>query len=192
MKYGAAEVDKHDLSSLKCIITGGEPATPDAWNWTFEVVGKKRIPILNMSGGTEIGCSILTGSMIHPLKSCAFNGPALGSGAAVLDEAGNPVKPGDGMAAHRAIGALFRGNPAQECDYWQYVEGSAQYSDGAAATEALASSRNVPIHTCASSGVFCFSQSTVAFPSLSASAFFSASVRRKLSPSDYGFGCSWA
>lgn len=95
MKYGKEPVEKHDLSSLKCLITGGEPATPDAWNWTFEVVGKKKIPVLNMSGGTEIGCSIVTGSYIHPLKPCAFNGSALGSGAAVLDEQGNPVKPGE-------------------------------------------------------------------------------------------------
>ena len=95
MALGRELVDKHDLSSLKTMISGGEPATPDAWQWMFEVIGKKQLPILNISGGTEIGCSIVTGAGILPQKSCAFNGPSLGSGAAIFNEAGEPVAPGE-------------------------------------------------------------------------------------------------
>ena len=95
MALGRELVDKHDLSSLKTMISGGEPATPDAWQWMFEVIGKRQLPILNISGGTEIGCSIVTGAGILPQKSCAFNGPSLGSGAAIFNEAGEPVAPGE-------------------------------------------------------------------------------------------------
>lgn len=95
MALGRELVDKHDLSSLKAIAIAGEPATPDAWKWIFEVIGKKRLPIINISGGTEIGCSIVTGATILPLKSCAFNGPSLGSGAAVFTAEGQPIAPGE-------------------------------------------------------------------------------------------------
>ncbi len=95
MRHGRELVEKHDLGSLKVMITAGEPATPDAWHWLFEVVGGKRVPIINISGGTEIGCSIVTGTIVHPLKPCAFNGPSLGSGAAVFDERGQAVRPGE-------------------------------------------------------------------------------------------------
>ncbi|MBT3703184.1 MAG: AMP-binding protein [Alphaproteobacteria bacterium] len=91
MALGCELVENHDLSSLKAIITAGEPATPDTWKWMFEVVGKSKIPIINLSGGTEIGCSIVTGTTILPLKPCAFNGPSLGSGAAVFDPDGEPI-----------------------------------------------------------------------------------------------------
>lgn len=53
------------------------------------------MPIINISGGTEVGCSIITGSILHPQKPCAFNGSCLGSGAAVFDEAGRPVAAGE-------------------------------------------------------------------------------------------------
>jgi len=95
MALGRELVDSHDLSSLKTMISGGEPATPDAWQWMFEVIGKKKLPIINITGGTEIGCSIVTGASVLPQKSCAFNGPSLGSGAAVFNEAGEPVAPGE-------------------------------------------------------------------------------------------------
>ena len=95
MALGRDLVDQHDLTSLNTIISGGEPATPDAWRWLFEVVGGSRVPIINISGGTEIGCSIVTGATILAQKPCAFNGPSLGSGAAVFNDNGQHVAPGE-------------------------------------------------------------------------------------------------
>ncbi len=95
MSLGRELADQHDLSSLKVMISGGEPATPDAWQWLFEVVGGGRLPIINISGGTEIGCSIVTGATVLAQKPCAFNGPSLGSGAAVFNDNGQPVAPGE-------------------------------------------------------------------------------------------------
>ena len=80
---GATLADR-DLSSLRVMISTGEPWTPEAWHWTFERIGKKRVPLLNFSGGTEMG-GILTGTVIHPLKPCAFAGPVPGTGADVVD-----------------------------------------------------------------------------------------------------------
>ena len=83
---------KLDLSSLRVIVSTGEPWTPEAWQWTFERVGGRRIPLLNYSGGTEVG-GILTGTVIHPLKPCAFAGAVPGTGADVVDADGVSVGP---------------------------------------------------------------------------------------------------
>ncbi|HQQ68926.1 MAG TPA: AMP-binding protein [Alicycliphilus sp.] len=82
-----------DLTSLRVIVSTGEPWTPEAWMWTFERVGHGKVPLLNYSGGTEVG-GILTGTVIHPLKPCAFAGPVPGTGADVVDAEGASVGPG--------------------------------------------------------------------------------------------------
>jgi acetyl-CoA synthetase len=82
-----------DLTSLRVIVSTGESWTPEAWQWTFERVGRRKVPLLNYSGGTEVG-GILTGTVIHPLKPCAFAGPVPGTGADVVDAAGTSVGPG--------------------------------------------------------------------------------------------------
>ena len=85
--------DALDLSALRIFVSTGEPWTPEAWSWTFERAGRRRVPLLNYSGGTEMG-GILTGTVIHPLKPCAFAGPVPGTGADVVDDQGRSVPPG--------------------------------------------------------------------------------------------------
>ena len=84
---------ERDLGSLRVMISTGEPWTPEAWHWTFDRVGKRRVPLLNFSGGTEMG-GILTGTVIHPLKPCAFAGPVPGTGADIVDADGASVGAG--------------------------------------------------------------------------------------------------
>ena len=40
-----------DLSSLRTIVTTGEPWNPEPYRWLFEEVGGRRVPIINCSGG---------------------------------------------------------------------------------------------------------------------------------------------
>lgn len=93
MALDETELAARDLSSLRVIVSTGEPWTPEAWHWTFERIGQRRVPLLNYSGGTEIG-GILTGTVIHPLKPCAFAGPVPGTGADVVDGEGASVPAG--------------------------------------------------------------------------------------------------
>lgn len=95
MGHGRAEVEKYDLSTLRVIASTGEPWNPDSWLWCFHNVGKSKVPLLNYSGGTEIGGGILTGTVLHPLKPCSFAGAIPGMGADVVDETGKPVAPGE-------------------------------------------------------------------------------------------------
>ena len=83
---------EHDLSSLKCFASSGEPWNPAPWMWLFERVGQSQIPIINYSGGTEISGGIVSGNPLLPLKPCAFSAPCPGMDADVFDENGQPVR----------------------------------------------------------------------------------------------------
>jgi acetyl-CoA synthetase len=95
MRIGGGNVDDYDFSALRVSISTGEPWTPDAWKWMFEHVCKNRVPILNYTGGTEVGGGILGGTLLHSLKPCAFGGALPGTGADVVDDDGAPVAPGE-------------------------------------------------------------------------------------------------
>lgn len=90
--HGDEHFKKHDLSSLKCFASTGEPWNPDPWLWLFEKVGEGKRPIINYSGGTEISGGIVMGNPLLPLKPCAFSAPCPGMDADVLDENGKPAR----------------------------------------------------------------------------------------------------
>ncbi len=85
-------VARHDLSSLRVLGSTGETWNPDAWEWFFETIGKRERPIINYSGGTEIGGGILGSFTIEPIRSCGFAGPVPGMDADVVDQDGTPVR----------------------------------------------------------------------------------------------------
>ncbi|MCI0660828.1 MAG: AMP-binding protein, partial [Acidobacteria bacterium] len=90
--HGDEWVTKNDLSSLRIFGSTGEPWNPGPWWWLFERVGRKNIPIINYSGGTEISGGILMGNPLLPIKPCSFSAPCPGIAADVLDENGNSVR----------------------------------------------------------------------------------------------------
>ncbi|MBL8101353.1 MAG: AMP-binding protein [Anaerolineales bacterium] len=90
--HGDEHFKKHDLSSLTCFASTGEPWNPDPWMWLFEKVGGSKCPIINYSGGTEISGGIVMGNPLMPLKPCAFSAPCPGMDADVVNENGNPVR----------------------------------------------------------------------------------------------------
>ncbi len=90
--HGDLHFEKHDLTSLRCFASTGEPWNPDPWMWLFERVGGRRVPIINYSGGTEISGGIVMGNMLMPLKPCAFSAPCPGMDADVVDENGKSVR----------------------------------------------------------------------------------------------------
>jgi acetyl-CoA synthetase len=81
-----------DMSSLKAICTTGEPWNRDPYLWLFENVGGGRIPIVNCSGGTEVGACFLSTCITEPVKPVALGFPALGQDMDVFDADGNPVR----------------------------------------------------------------------------------------------------
>ena len=81
-----------DLSSLQTMCTTGEPWNPGPYMWLFEHVGGSRAPIVNISGGTEVGACFLSTCITEPVKPVALGFPALGSDMDVVDAEGNPVR----------------------------------------------------------------------------------------------------
>jgi len=90
--HGEDPVRRHDLSCLRAFASTGEPWNPDPWMWLFDVVGRRRLPIINYSGGTEIAGGILMGNPLLPLKPTAFSAPCPGMAADVVDSEGHSVR----------------------------------------------------------------------------------------------------
>jgi acetyl-CoA synthetase len=82
----------YPMESLRLLGSTGEPWDETSWLWYFENVGKRRCPIINISGGTEIVGCFLFPLPIQPLKPCSLGGPAPGMAVEVVDEAGAPVR----------------------------------------------------------------------------------------------------
>jgi len=110
MTFGDEWVAKHDLSSLKFLGSTGEPWDPDSWNWFFEKIGGKRIPIINISGGTEIVGCFLSPLPITELKPCTLRGPGLGMDIDVFDDDGKSIKGKMGhLVAKKPAPSMTRG-----------------------------------------------------------------------------------
>ena len=92
MANGDAPVLAHDLSSLRVLASTGEPWNEDPWRWYFEVVGGGHCPIINISGGTEVGACFLSPHVVAPISACSLGGPALGMAIDVFDDDGNSVR----------------------------------------------------------------------------------------------------
>ena len=59
MKVGTEPIEKHDISSLRLLGTGGEPINPKAWVWYYENIGKERCPIVDTWWQTETGATMI-------------------------------------------------------------------------------------------------------------------------------------
>jgi len=90
MAHGDAPVHVHDRSSLRILASTGEPWNEAPWRWYFEVVGERRCPVINISGGTEVGACFLSPHVVTPISACSLGGPALGMAVDVFDDAGRP------------------------------------------------------------------------------------------------------
>ena len=86
----------YSLDTIKNIPTTGEPLDEDSWHWLFEKVGNKKIPILNLSGGTEIGGAMLSVFPGMKLKPSTVGIPVPGMNLDVYDDNGNSVREQNG------------------------------------------------------------------------------------------------
>jgi acetyl-CoA synthetase len=84
----------YPMEALRLLGSTGEPWDDTSYLWFFENVGRRRVPILNISGGTEILGCFLYPLPIQPLKSCTLGAPGPGMAVEILDDAGTPVPQG--------------------------------------------------------------------------------------------------
>ena len=102
MKEGNDFVEQYNLSSLKILGTVGETIKEPEWNWYYNIVGKKRCPILDTWWQTETG-GILISPLpnITKLKPGSATFPLFGIQPVLLDEDGNEIdsSPAEGFLA---------------------------------------------------------------------------------------------
>jgi acetyl-CoA synthetase len=111
MRWGPEYPQKHDLSSIRLLGTVGEPINPEAWVWYWKYIGTERCPIVDTWWQTETGMILITPLPgITELKPGSATRPFPGIEADVLDEAGDPVGPGQGgyLVLKRPWPAMFR------------------------------------------------------------------------------------
>jgi len=113
MPAGEETVRGADLSRLRILGSTGEPWNPEPYRWLAEVVGGGRCPIINISGGTEVGACFLGQAPVLPTKSCSLGTPAHGMAIDVYDPDGRPVR--------EQVGELVctRPWPAQTRGFWK-------------------------------------------------------------------------
>ena len=96
MKFGDDIPNSFNLSTLRLLGTVGEPINPEVWKWYFNVIGKKKCPIIDTWWQTETGgmlISPLPGIETIPLKPGSATLPIPGLNIEVVDEDGNEVEP---------------------------------------------------------------------------------------------------
>ncbi|MDC4231884.1 MAG: AMP-binding protein [Nitrosopumilus sp.] len=91
-KNNVEPLRSYSLDKIKNIPTTGEPLDEDSWWWLFEKIGKKKIPIMNLSGGTEIGGAMLSVFPGMKLKPSTVGIPVPGMNLDVIDDNGNSVQ----------------------------------------------------------------------------------------------------
>src|SRR5439155_1144690 len=126
----------NNLTSLRTITTTGKPWNRDPYLWLFECVGGGRAPIVNISGGTEVGACFLSTCVTEPIKPVALGFPALGQDMDVLAPDGEPVRGEVGeLVCRRPWPGMTRGiwgDDARYLDsYWRRFPGIWTHGDWA-------------------------------------------------------------
>jgi acetyl-CoA synthetase len=129
-----------DLCSLRVLVTTGEPWNPGPYQWLFEEVGGGRCPIINCSGGTEVGACFLSPTPAVPIKACSLGGPALGMAMDVVDGEGNSIRGEVGeLVCRKPFPGMTRGfwrDPERYLDtYWRRFPGIWTHGDWASVDE---------------------------------------------------------
>ena len=128
------------MGSLRLLGSTGEPWDDASWLWFFERVGRRRCPIINISGGTEIVGSFLFPLPIQALKPSSLGGAAPGMSTEVVDESGIPVRGRKGyLVCTRPAPSMTRGiwgDPERYIEtYWSRFPGMWYHGDWASVDE---------------------------------------------------------
>ena len=126
-----------NLTSLRAITTTGEPWNRAPYDWLNEhACGDGRIPIVNISGGTEVGACFLSVTPMSPTKPCSLGFPALGADVDVFDQEGRSLRGEVGeLVCKRPWPGMTRGvwrDPDRYLDtYWRRFPGVWTHGDWA-------------------------------------------------------------
>jgi acetyl-CoA synthetase len=81
-----------NTTSIRVLITGGEPIDPEHFVWHWRHFGDGTAPLINYSGGSEVSGSIVSSVVVKPISPAGFNTASPGMAVDVVDAAGNSVR----------------------------------------------------------------------------------------------------
>ena len=134
MSAGDDVVEKYDLSSIKSILSVGEPLNPEVIKWAKDVFGKR---VLDTWWMTETGGHMIVNYPSMDVKLGSMGKPLPGVEAAIIDDQGNEL-PANRMGNL----AIKKGWPSMMVSIWKnpekydsyfigdwYVSGDSAYKD---------------------------------------------------------------
>ena len=127
-------VPSGNLRSLRAFASTGEAWDEPTWHWLFEQVGESRRPIINFSGGTEVGGGMLISYPFLPMAPACFTAALPGVDAAVFDQDGKPVVGEIGELVLRntfpgMTHAFWQDRDRYLATYWERWDGIWQHGD---------------------------------------------------------------
>ncbi|WP_432355920.1 acetate--CoA ligase [Sporosarcina sp. A2] len=135
MGAGNAAMEEHDLSSLRHILSVGEPLNPEVVRWGMETF---KMRIHDTWWMTETGAQMICNFGSLPLKPGSMGKPVPGIEAAIVDDQGNVLPPNrmGNLALKKGWPAMMRAiwnNPEKYDSYFLngewYVSGDSAYMD---------------------------------------------------------------
>lgn len=135
MGAGNAAMEGHDLSSLRHILSVGEPLNPEVVRWGMETFNMR---IHDTWWMTETGAQMICNFGSLPLKPGSMGKPVPGVEAAIVDDQGNVLPPNrmGNLALKKGWPAMMRAiwnNPEKYDSYFLndewYVSGDSAYMD---------------------------------------------------------------
>jgi acetyl-CoA synthetase len=131
-----------DLSSVRTVGSTGEPWDPESYDWLARDVFKAAVPVINFSGGTEVGGSFLCPYPVEEIRSCSLGGPALGMDVDVVDDAGLPLRGAIGELVCRQpwpsmTRSIWRDDERYLEAYWSTFPGVWRHGDFARVDEGI-------------------------------------------------------
>jgi len=135
MAAGDTLVERHDLSSLRHVLSVGEPLNPEVVRWGWRVYQKR---IHDNWWMTETGHQLISNYPSMTIRPGSMGKPIPGVEAAILDESGTPVPAGTlGLLCIKAgwpgMMRQIWNNPARYQEYFRfpgwYFSGDTSYLD---------------------------------------------------------------
>jgi acetoacetyl-CoA synthetase len=96
IRAGLTPAASHDLSALRCILSGSAPLLPHHYEYVYGKL-KHDLHLLSPAGGTDLMGSLVSGNPAGPVYPGIIQGRTLGMAVEIFDEQGKPLigQPGE-------------------------------------------------------------------------------------------------
>ncbi len=136
MRSGADVLEGIDLSSLRILGSTGEPWDPDSYRWFNENIGKSQLPVINISGGTDIVGCFLAPLPVLPIKETSLQSPGLGMDVDVFNDEGESIQEEVGYLVCKSPApsmtrSLWKADTKYIETYWSRFPGILNHGDWA-------------------------------------------------------------